>query len=768
MENTALQKNMDFILLLLKVLKKHFKAIILVSILSFATAYVIVRLSPRSYNVSSTLLVNEEEKGSLDKIFGSETLSMNSSQVENEIILLKSKKIISKAIKTAQANTIYYYENNLGLVRQCKTSPFRVAIAYDKPQLQELKIKIEIQDQDRFILSYEAENASVGYIDSTKSISISNTFSQSLRFGEKLESPYLSCTIYKKNAAQLSTGTYYISFTPTAKLVYQVQAKLAVLRYSNKSSVIKIVLSYFNTEQAIALVNAITKNYVHYDVENKKDQFKRKIAFIDNRINEIVTDLQSSELRLEKFQSNNKSINIDYTSKKMYDLMIDKQTEKEIHQIKLSYYEYLKEYVNTNPSEELVIPSFEGTQDEILNKQVLSLTEANLQLKEAEAKYSKTNPIYIDLKQKVSNISKSIDRILTKYIATTELRIKEITTSIQKVESKVRQLPKFQRELLNIKRKFDVNNGVYTFLLERRAEANIQMAATFSNKEVIDPASLDSRLYVKPNKKLIFGLCMVVGLSALFVFIFFKTILNPTVQSAKEVKDISTHIPFLGEIPKCEKEDLIQGTEWINPKSMLFESLRLIRQNLNFMLIEDKKTLLGVTSYMPKDGKSFISKNIALAYALYDKKTLWVNCDLRKIQENGTAKTGLSNYLSKQCSLEDIIQQDETGLYTIENGPLPPNPSELLESDGMSRFLEIIKNDYDIVFLDFPPAALISDWKTLNRKLDRTLYIVRHEHSHISSLDMLKNMDHYNVCSVYNYAETPISKAYGYYNYKKN
>ena len=767
MQNGLFQ-NTEIVSFIVKTIQKNLLFIIAFFCIGTLVGYTITRLLPKEYSVSLTLLIDKDDKSSVNQIFRAQNLSLNTgSSVENEVILLKSKNIITQGVRKSNFNIAYYYYNNLGLIRACAANPFIFKPIRSKKQILNQKLKIEVLNESEYEISYELDGVNYNWLDSTNIFNetISSSETKKCEFNSPASLQYLSFQIDKKPYTTIPQGVYYVEMIPTEKITYTIRSGLHVANYSNNSTVVKINLIHQNTEQASLLLDSIAASYIDSDVQNKQQQYKKKIEFIDGRINELISELQSSEIRLEKFQVEKRSIDLEYTSKKIYDLLIDKQAEKEIQEIKLSYYNYVDEYVNSNNVEDIMIPSFSGVEDDILNKQVNSLTELNLHFKEAKTKYSPNNPIYTDIKQKVLFTSKSINDILSKYITTTELRIKEINESIESIEAEVIDLPAAQRELINIKRKFDVKNGVYTFLLERRAEANIQLAATSSNKTIIDKAGLDQISPIKPNKKLIIGLCIILFTGGFFSFLFIKSIIHPKVSDVEDVKAIQDKIPFLGEISQVNKKDLISDT-LVNPKSLVFESFREIRSNLDFVIQQDYPAVIGITSYIPTDGKSFVSKNLSRTYSLYGKKALWVNCDLRK-EDKLNPGLGLSNYLSGQCELKEILQEHVYGTNVINSGNLPPNPSELLSSQKMSQFINEVKERFEYIFIDFPPTALISDWKTVNKLLDRTIYVVRHEHSHIKSLEAIQSeKGSSKICTLYNGSKNNLKKSYGYYNYQ--
>lgn len=169
-----------------------------------------------------------------------------------------------------------------------------------------------------------------------------------------------------------------------------------------------------------------------------------------------------------------------------------------------------------------------------------------------------------------------------------------------------------------------------------------------------------------------------------------------------------------------------------DPKSSISEMFRTLRTNLQFMNNKQKLKSVLLTSTLPQEGKSFVSANLAVAFAQVGKKVILVDADMRKGRQytifNLLPKPGLSNYLvdsnEEGIKIEDYIQKTEVdGLFAITAGSIPPNPSELLVSDAMIDLLEKLKEMCDILIIDGPPTQLVTDSLILTRMVDSTVIV---------------------------------------------
>ena len=166
-----------------------------------------------------------------------------------------------------------------------------------------------------------------------------------------------------------------------------------------------------------------------------------------------------------------------------------------------------------------------------------------------------------------------------------------------------------------------------------------------------------------------------------------------------------------------------------NPRSVVSEQFRTLRTNINFSMPDhDLKSIL-FTSAAPGEGKSTASANTAVVFAQQGKKVLLIDADMRKPTTHYTFSrmnaTGLSNLLTRQWKIEEVIQEtDIEGLHLITSGPIPPNPAELLGSKTMDTLIDTLKENYDLLIFDAPPVLSVTDAQILSNKAEGTILVL--------------------------------------------
>jgi capsular exopolysaccharide synthesis family protein len=291
----------------------------------------------------------------------------------------------------------------------------------------------------------------------------------------------------------------------------------------------------------------------------------------------------------------------------------------------------------------------------------------------------------------------------------------------------LKKQPVNERLLLGIKRKFTLNDNIYTYLLEKRAEAGIKKASILSDARVLDAAGLSGVANISPKYKQNLIIGVIIGVLIPLALILLFDYLNVKILDRKEIED-NTVAPILGSIGHNTTNTELVVNE--KPRSSITESFRSIKTNLQFVTGEEGCKVISITSGVSGEGKTFCSINLASVYATLNKKTVLVGLDLRKPKvhkEFGISNDlGVTNYLIGKASLKDIIIQTEIGnLDIIPAGTPPPNPNQLLESKEFKEFISTLKANYDIIIIDTPPVALVSDAVYISTFCDATIFVIR-------------------------------------------
>jgi capsular exopolysaccharide synthesis family protein len=300
---------------------------------------------------------------------------------------------------------------------------------------------------------------------------------------------------------------------------------------------------------------------------------------------------------------------------------------------------------------------------------------------------------------------------------------------IRKTEAEISRIPQTQRRLGTFERKYRLNDAIYSYLLEKHAEAKITKASNRPDNIIIEPAHLVGNGPISPNKRKNYIVALFLGTFIPLGFLMLKKALSNKIESQDDITNLSK-TPLLGKIShnKFKKSDVM----FEFPKSTIAESFRTLRTNLEFYRRNGQDKVIMVTSCLENEGKSFIALNLSLSFAQLGRKTILLDFDLRKLKSyfnmDEEHKEGISTFImSKNNTIDMINKSPYENLDYIPSGVLPPNPIELLSLNRTGTLIETLRNKYDIIVLDTAPLGQVSDAYLLINHSDIKLVVARQD-----------------------------------------
>jgi len=727
--------------------------------IALSIAYGINRWSEEVYTVSSTLLIKDDPNNTLSEIFPGSQGFRSQQNVNNEIGILKSFDLNYRVIKSLpEFSTVYTSVGRRGIAesRMYKSSPFVVVYDSLEKQIPGLKINIKILSDSTYYLEIEnSRNIKRGIAFGERFIIDGFNFALKLRDRQNFR--------YDKD----NSNKYYFYFVYPSSLANQYRHKLSVTPVEEEASLVTLTTSGYVSQQEADYLNTLMEVYLEYGLENKNKTAAQTIEFIENQLNTISDSLKLAENELENFRLVNKLIDLSREGTAVQQKLEQIDAEKTRLEMQGNYYEYLKNYIESkNESADIIVPSVMGVTDGLLVKLVDELSGLQKQKRQLSMNlYESAEPMKI-VENNISNVRNSIRENVSEGIINIRRSINETDNQLKEVEKDIRKLPSTERQLINIQRKFDINNTVYTFLLEKRAEAGIARASNVPDNRIIDRAGDYSSARIRPRERRNLMIAALLGLLAPLAGIILIDLLNNKILDKKDIEK-RTAAPVIGYISHNSYSTEIPVVD--NPGSTLAESFRSVRTTLKYFFKDIKCPVLSVSSTITAEGKTFISTNLAAIIAMSDKKVLLVGLDLRKPRIHKifgiNNETGVSNFLIGEAKFEDVIlKTDIENLWYAPSGPVPPNPAELIESKMMEDFFEMAKKRFDYIIVDTPPVAIVTDALLISSITDFYLFVVRQRYSSKNTIELLnelyKNQSIKNSGIVIN--DISISGYYGY------
>ena len=508
------------------------------------------------------------------------------------------------------------------------------------------------------------------------------------------------------------SNKYYFYITTPPALANSYRSRLAVSPIDEEATLVTLTISGLVPEQEADYLNTLMDEYRQQGLDWKNEAADSTIKFIDNQLGFISDSLTNAEDNMENFRLNNRFVDLTTEGNLVLQRLEKYENEKNTLSLQMQYYEYLKEYLTSrNESGLIVSPSVMGVEDPLLIRLVGELSQLQLQQRQLGFVVKEDLPAAGLITDKVEQAREALMENVNNSISQVKISVQDVEGRIAEVEKQLGRLPGTERALIRIQRDFDLNNTVYNFLLEKRAEAGIARASRVSDSRIIDRAVAYNAIRIKPKTRQNYMMALILGLLLPALAIILIDLMNNKVIDKKDIER-ATKAPILGFISHSAYKSEVPVME--KPGSTLAESFRSIRTSLKYFTPEDQPTVIAVTSTVSGEGKTFVAMNLAAIISMLGRKTLLVGLDLRKPRINKVISldntVGMSTYLSGNSKFEQVVQKTPIeNLWFVSSGPIPPNPSELIERKAMSEFLEKAKKEFDYIIIDTPPAAVVTD-----------------------------------------------------------
>jgi tyrosine-protein kinase Etk/Wzc len=698
-------------------------------VLAFSVGYLVNRYSEPSYSVDATIMINEDQKGyeSLIPIVGR---ALTRKSVQNEISTLRSFSLIEQTLKELDFIVTY---NIIGRVKETKVYRpfFRVDLDTAQQNIAYSPVYLTFLDNNEILV--EIDDA-----ERTK---------RKVRFDEKFESPDFNFTIHKIQSVDLNqTGEnkkiqFFFFVNDLTQLTRVYLNKLKVIYDEKKGSMLTLSVSGPIAEQEVIFLNKLTEVYLRNNLQEKNLASINAIKFIDAQLSAITDSLSNTEIRMQAFRINNKIFDILQEESTSSRRLVEFKQQKFQNELKLRYCAYLREYLNKKSDfQDFMAPSVMGVSDPILNSSITKLMDFYTQRRLLSLSVNENNPSLKKLDLNIEIVQKTLTESLNEIENTTRFSSKLSDEAAANEEDKLFSLPPTERQYLTIKREYDINNNIFSFLLQKRAESGIVKASNLSDNKLVDKARVENSVLIKPDKAKIYTTSLILALLIPVLIILAFELLNNKIVDVKEVSKLRK-CNMIGTIGHNNRESDIPVFEF--PKSALAESFRGLRANLQYLLREKGQKTILITSTISGEGKTFCAINLATILALSNKKTLLMALDMRKPKLhkyiNVGNEVGISTYLIHQSKIEGIIVPTNiNNLYFAPSGPVPPNPAELLDTEAMGILLDNLKKDFDYIILDTPPVAIVTDALLVSKHADISIYVVR---QNFSSNEVLQLID---------------------------
>ena len=722
---------------ILSMIFSHWHLFILGLIIAGGSAWMLNRYTVPVYQLKSSLLVKETNESSpftstgviSEQAFQGFGLPGGSSNLYNQLTILRSRPIIEKTIQELDFEVSYFVKGDI-MKREIYTdAPFTVYWEKDHPQLVNLDYTVKVKNDSLVQVVAMGENIMVHNYEpgiNLKTLPIVNIKETAL-MGERMAGEHYAFRIIFKDGFIINENLEYIfSFNTKEQLEGSYRSRLSVSVEGEYTSILILSMSDYNIRKGIDFLNELMHIYRQDNLERKNQYANRTIAFINSQLSDISDSLMVSEQKLLAFQSENKVVDLTVQIEQLLTQLNDLDNERARLEGQNRYYRYLRNYILENQDlESIMAPSSMGVNDPVLTSLIVDIN--TLTIEKSKLGNVRESPRLTQFNAQIEKIKNAMLENINDIISQGDQNLAELKNRIWQTEALVRKLPATERNLINIERKYQLNNETYTFLLQRISEAQIAKASNEPDSQVIEEASFFSQ--IAPKTRTLYALALSLGLIIPLLLLFLRDFFNTRILSQEDVEGL-TELPILGHV-FINRDKRNRFTPVLDrPAGKDSEPFRGLRNKLNLMTRGKEKPVIAVTSTAPKEGKSYTAINLASSFALLNKKALLLDLDLRNSVISSTlgieSNMGVVNYIMGDAKVNEITYNiKHPDFFVIPAGPIPPNPGEMLMDTRIVQLLNELKDKYDVIVIDSAPVGYVSDLFQITEMLDSTLFVVR-------------------------------------------
>lgn len=759
----------DFnIALFLSIVRKSLIWIFVMILAGCAIVFLYLRYTLPVYEATSSLMM-KREKSLKHQLLGGATDILASTMEEAfmEIQLIKSKYFVHRVISKLPFDISYFKEGRTKFVSSelYKATPFVVQVPKVKdPAIYGREIYVELLNDRSYILRYDLNP---------------HKYREILHYDKFFETPLfdvrVSLTPSTLSALKELVGkVYFFRINDLERYAESISQQITVVPIDPATKTIRIKYQDKNKVKASDLVNSLAREFVIYDVERQAESADQILTFLNNEIDTFNEEIKAYSDTLKQYRLEKKFLDPEQEMSSLIQSLRSLEQSKLQYMLDLRVIDWFNKYIGNLTDLEVISSGLLGGELTTINQYIGSIKNLNQQKQNYLLNVSPDHPSIKMIEDNIVKVKNDMINELDNIVIQKNYKLQSLDDQYNRYLHRLLVLPEEQEEYQRLKSQYDGMANYYKMLISKRTDYSLAKAGMVSDYIVLNTASVPQQP-IGPPTNYLWGIAVAAGLALGFVLIVIRYMLHNTIISVETITK-NSKAPMLGIVPTVFSDIPTTGiivTQ--NPKSVITEAFRALRNNLQFISNTPGPKTLAITSTISGEGKTFISINMGAILSLLDKKVILIDVDMRRPRLskifNVDNVSGMSTILIGREKVEDCIRKTELkNLHFITSGPIPPNPAELILSKRLKEMLEFLKSKYDYVIFDTPPLGLVTDGFEILKNVDYPIYVFRAEYSSksfISNLDKLINENKLTKLSaVLNDVGRGVSGYYGGYSYK--
>lgn len=679
--------------------------IIVSLVLALFIAKKIIQYSVPKYQSIAKVKLDDNKYGhSANNLYEDFDLFSTENKIETEAEVLKSSILLEQAIKELNLNVSISRIGSIKKAQLYKNTPFTFSYTPNT-----------FNQYDRtYIIQVNSDTAFEIFDETQKQVLAKGFFGQPIFLNNSEITIDLNSPVLAKKSLDI-IGSYEFEIRSVQKWIKTINEELDVKAIHKEIPIIRVVMETENPQFSADFANKLCEIYMQDYVATKSMTATKTLEFVEKRMAEIKIILNESEDNLEFYKQENKVINtLQETETGIRGLSKLKLQAVQLEMDEKSIID-LEAYISKgNYYDETAI--LFGFGDLTLTELVKKLKLYSDEKKDLLLKYTESNQKVVNTQQKIDDVKTYIKEAIVQNKKTIQAKRIKIQNRIAVMSKQFDGIPTREKELRELQRDFQINESVYTFLAQKKLEAQIASTALISFHRIIQHATVAQKP-VSPNKTLI---TFILGLLGLFLglgIVYSKKCIKGTIQDKTDIEKI-TATPVIGIV----KETLSEN-ESNNDFTTLATAIKLKSSNV-------KQTIL-ITSSIKNEGKTYITKNLHKAYLNMGYSVAIIDCNPYHHEyrwDHNLEELLHGNQLVKKTSISVGISTEAS------------KTTQLLAHKNTESVIKNIQNLYDIVLIDSPGSIISINAFTLLKYTDQSLYVVCSNQSKVQYISNIENI----------------------------
>ena len=719
----------------------NWKWFVLSIIICLGCSYLYLRYKSPVYATSAKLLIkddsNNKSASAKDAISGMVDFGIISSNygVDNEIEILNTRTLAAEAVRDLKLYTSYWKKGRVKSVILYKNQPINVDV--DAAHLEKLNAPISMsieRDENKYIVKGKY------YVSVDE-----NTVEGPFKF-EKTLAGFPATIGTKAGTLYFTNGKTRMKDGDVMKVVIvspmmmaaQYSSALSLEQTSKTSTTLNMQLNDKNIQRGIDYLRQLVICYNRQANEDKNEIAIRTEAFVNDRLEKINSELNSTEGQLENYKKRNRLVELKVDAKESVTNLSSYEQKLNEAATQISLINSLIQFAERPGNKYQVLPSNIGLRDEASISLINDYNKVALERNRLLRTASESSPVVEELTSQLKDMNSSIRMALSQAKRNLEIQRNAVASQYGQYNQEVSRTPEQERILTQIGRQQEVKSGLYLMLLQKREENSISLAATADKGKLVELPQYVGKVSPKTNIILLLGLILGIAIPSLVLYLlqFFRY----RIEGHDDVEAL-TDIPIIADVAVANDSAKTRADIVVheNENNQMEEIFRSMRTNLQFMMKPEDKVIM-FTSSTSGEGKTFNAANLAISFALLGKKVVLVGLDIRKprlaeLFEIDNHHTGITKLLVKDDPTWNDVQKEilsseiNKNLDLLMAGPIPPNPGEIVTRPSLEKVLNLLKENYDYILVDTAPVGLVTDTLQIGKLVDATVFMCRADYT---------------------------------------